>query len=64
TDFYDARHTNIKGAIKYTNYFGKYLLDNYHLEDHRGDDRYSSWDESYKKYIEIVNSYFKDPLLQ
>lgn len=35
TDFYNAGHLNNKGAIKVTDYLGKYLKDNYQLEDKR-----------------------------
>lgn len=61
TDFYNSRHTNIKGALKYTTYFAKILKDDYHLKDHRGDPDYDSWQESgenlrteYKKLTESM----------
>lgn len=62
TDFYNTRHTNIKGALKYTTYFGKLLKDTYHMKDHRGDSDYDSWQKAgenlrieYKKLIESMN---------
>ena len=53
-------HLNISGAIKLSNYIGKYLDDNYELPDHRGDSKYQSWDESLEKYIEERNDYYAE----
>lgn len=49
TDFYNSRHVNIKGALKYTTYFAEILKKDYKLEDHRGDPSYDSWQESGEK---------------
>lgn len=49
-DYYNDRHTNIHGAIKVTDYFAKYLVENYGFEDKHGNPVYSSWDEAYDKY--------------
>lgn len=54
TDFFDETHLNSYGAEKVTLYFGEYLLENYELEDHRGDEEYYLWDEC-SKYIQHVN---------
>ena len=48
-DFYDYSHLNEKGNAKYTNYLGSYLKENYELPDHRGDERYVSWDNNVKE---------------
>lgn len=45
-DFFDWSHLNAPGNAKYTNYLGNYLKENYDLPDHRGDERYASWDEN------------------
>ncbi len=45
-DFIDWSHLNEKGNAKYTKYLGEYLKAQYELADHRGDERYASWDES------------------
>jgi len=44
TDMAENIHVNFSGSKKLTEYLGKYIDDNYNLEDHRGDERYSSWD--------------------
>ena len=49
TDFYNSRHVNIKGALKYTSYFAEILREDYNLKDHRGDPNYKSWQESGEK---------------
>ncbi len=52
-DFYDGgSHTNASGAEKCTAFLGSYLTDNYELEDKRGDEEYSSWNEAYSYWQE------------
>ena len=52
-DFFNPRHLNVFGGEKYTHYVGQYILDNFDIEDHRGDEKYAEWDtyleNSYKK---------------
>lgn len=50
SDFYDTIHLNIKGALKYTEYFSNYLNENYNLPDRRNDKNYSNWQEAAEKY--------------
>lgn len=57
TDYYSARHTNVYGAQKYTNYLANYLVKTYHLPDHRGDAAYSSWEDSYKAFLKRIAEY-------
>ena len=56
-DFVDFGHTNHFGAQKVTAYLGKYLKENYALEDHRGDERYALWDEDLKVRKHEVQNY-------
>lgn len=49
-DFYNSHHTNICGAIKYSNLVFDYLHENYELDDHRGDPDYAYFDEETKAY--------------
>lgn len=68
TDYYDeGSHVNASGAEKCTAFLGEYLSNNYELEDKRGKEEYSSWDEAYiywqeeyqkamKKIVEQVNN--------
>lgn len=53
TDFYDAGHLNLRGSEKVSSYFGRYFDENYHLEDKRGDARYTQWEQSYTLYQQI-----------
>ncbi|MCI7302408.1 MAG: hypothetical protein SOR93_07455 [Clostridiales Family XIII bacterium] len=54
SDLYNTTHTNFAGAMKYTNYLSNYIHDHYKIEDHRGDNMYQSWDESYEILKERV----------
>lgn len=57
TDSRDGgNHLNYKGAVKMTDYLGKYLRDNYSLSDHRGDENYSGWDKDYILFMNKVNN--------
>lgn len=51
-DTYDAGlHLNLSGAIKLTDYFGQYLIDNIDLTDRRNEDSLiKSWEEKSKVY--------------
>ncbi len=52
TDFMDVSHVNLFGAEKYTEFLEKYIMDNYDMPDHRGDEEYDSWNEDYKRFME------------
>lgn len=61
-DFYNAHHTNVYGASKFTRYFGQYLCDTYDLPDHREESEYQGWHDFYQIYhakeaecIDILN---------
>lgn len=54
TDMYNPGHANLVGAMKYTHYLADYLKENYSLQDHRGDEAYQSWDQSYLDLKERV----------
>ncbi|MEG0577087.1 MAG: hypothetical protein RR500_04455 [Bacilli bacterium] len=52
TDSRDGgNHLNHSGATKMTRFIGKYLKENYHLVDHRGDANFEDWAEDYKNFI-------------
>lgn len=44
TDMAETVHVNLRGSKKFTDYLGKYVVANYGVVDHRGDEKYSSWD--------------------
>ncbi len=51
TDSRDGgNHLNNSGARKATIYIGKYLSENYDLEDHREDKSFDVWNEDYENY--------------
>ena len=48
-------HLNHTGALKVTKYVGKYLHEKNILKNHKDDDRYKQWDDSYEQYKRKVN---------
>lgn len=49
-DFRDYAHLNIHGALKITEYLGKYMNERYSLPDHRQEDKYQSWWTDYDEF--------------
>lgn len=47
-------HLNYRGASKVTKHLTEYLVTTTKLQSHKGDEKYSDWDESYKKFQEKV----------
>ncbi|MCR4924746.1 MAG: SGNH/GDSL hydrolase family protein [Clostridiales bacterium] len=57
TDSKDAGwHFNCVGSKKYSKYFAQWLKNNYSdiLVDHRGDEKYSDWNECYKQSMQEI----------
>lgn len=48
-------HLNHYGAVKVTAHLGTYLNENFDLPDHRGDEKYSSWEKIVEKYNQKLN---------
>ncbi len=59
-DYYNDRHTNIHGSIKFTQYLSEYLVENYNFSDKRGHENYRSWDEAEEKYWELIGNSILD----
>lgn len=55
TDYYNAYHTNVHGAIKVSRYLADYISSTYGFEDKREQAAYSSWDEAAERYKEIIS---------
>ncbi|WP_029231277.1 hypothetical protein [Butyrivibrio sp. VCB2006] len=45
-DFFDFSHLNYRGSCKYTDYLGAGLKFRFDIPDHRGDERFESWDRN------------------
>jgi len=57
TDFYNAGHVNFYGAQKFTQHFSEYLLDNYDLADHRGEEKFDElWDGVYDRLKQAIEN--------
>ncbi|MDR2163604.1 MAG: hypothetical protein LBO70_06675, partial [Clostridiales Family XIII bacterium] len=59
TDFYDKKHMNVYGMDKSTRFISEYLIREYGLSDHRGDPKYSLWDDAYEEYVSQMKSYIE-----
>ena len=42
-------HMSFEGSKKVSNYLGKYIMENYSMDDHRGDSKYEDWNNSYRE---------------
>ena len=49
----DLNHVNYQGAGKITDYLGRYLIENYGLEDHREDPAYDNWNKDLDAWDDI-----------
>lgn len=61
-DTYDAGlHLNLSGAEKLSEFFGKYLVKNYHIEDSRQDiESVSRWEEKVKFYYDMKKDQYRE----
>ena len=56
TDTRDGgNHLNYSGATKMTKYLGKYLAQNYNLDDKRSNSNYSDWNIAYDDFMKKYN---------
>lgn len=61
TDCYDATsHLNPSGARKVTEYIGKYLVENYDIQDQRMNPDYKEWISDYEEYQTKKNEILTD----
>jgi hypothetical protein len=49
----ESHHLNTSGAKKVTDYLGKYLVENYDIEDKRNDEEYDYWNTDYEEYKQM-----------
>lgn len=45
-------HINVSGALKQTDYLGRYLTDHYDLPDRREDSAYAHWNDEWDAYVD------------
>jgi hypothetical protein len=55
TDHQDYGHLNIHGAIRFTDYFSRYLVERYGFADKRGNGDYADWDEAAALYSDAIS---------
>ncbi len=57
TDFYNAYHTNVHRSMKFIDYFGQKLVEEYGFTDKRGQAGWESWDRSVDLYTDVIGPY-------
>jgi hypothetical protein len=55
----ESHHLNTSGAKKVTDYLGKYLIDNYNIEDKRESEEYGFWNDDYEEYKNMKLEWLK-----
>lgn len=53
-DYYEKKHTNVHGSIKFTEYLCDYLAEHYGLKDRRDGTSGESWGDAWTRYAEIA----------
>lgn len=51
-DFAETQHVNHNGSRKVTKYLGKLLRNCYQITDHRGENKYHSWNLNFNAYLD------------
>ena len=61
-DYYDKRHVNYLGAVKYTRVFSRYLEKNYNLEEYQNAEDPDYWSTAYDKLTDKIRESGQDLL--
>lgn len=57
-DFYDVKHLNILGEVKFSTYLADYLKTHYTFESNENDSELcADWDNTYAEYMKYYNKY-------
>ena len=59
-DFYNEKHTNIHGSIKFTHALCERLAERYGMSDRRGDATYADWEAAWDRYAEVITPWVLD----
>ena len=59
TDYADGSHMNWNGIKKFSSFLGKYLQENYNIENKKGLPGYDEWDEDYEKMMYYIDNFDK-----
>lgn len=57
SDYADGGHLNWNGMSKLSSFIGKYLQDNYGIENKKGLPEYARWDEDYQRMMYYINNF-------
>ena len=64
TDYSDANHTNIHGALKFTDFLSQYLVAHYDFPEKSSGGGYESWNAAYDTYKQIITPYLTEEELE
>jgi len=56
TDVSDGVHLNLSGSVKWTDYLGNYLKNNYDIPDRRKDPRYDDYKENEERFRQMTKA--------
>lgn len=56
TDMVEYSHVNVRGTVKISSFYGKYLSTRYDLPDRSSDPDYAHWYEDYESYLREVEN--------
>lgn len=59
-DYYNDKHMNVHGSLKFTRYLCEYLIEHYGLENRRWISGYASWDEAWTRYSALAAPWMLD----
>lgn len=61
TCYYNREHLNYYGSVRYTDFFYHYIMDNYGVEDVRGQAGHEAWEESYDRLMNDLDTRYAVP---
>ena len=60
TCYYNKEHLDYYGALKYTDYFFKYIMENYDIKDIRGEAGHDVWEKEYERLMSDLDGKYSD----
>ena len=59
-DYYNSKHTNLHGSLKFTRWLCEYLIRHYCMKDRRGSDGYESWNRAWARFSDLAAPWMLD----
>lgn len=58
-DYTDNVHMNWDGQVKFSSFLGKYIQENFQIENKKGRPEYAQWDEDYKSMMYYIENFWE-----